>query len=195
MLLAEVFTSRLPIGPGWLRAFQRPGIATSVCVGSWTPPLSPLHHPPLLLAALVGWKDPNRGRCLKCPCGSRSRAGTSSSFLYCFLQLAALRFLGFCGGVWVWFFFFPYHHNDLPIQSQRKNCKNLSKVQGTFRLEGEDFICLLPPSWRLFLQCCHGGFLCLLAQKSNTNWIVKKILESYLIINITFSLSQKRNKK
>ena len=107
MLLAEVFTSRLPIGPGWLRAFQRPGIATSVCVGSWTPPPSPLHHPPPLLAALVGWKDPKRGRCLKCPCGSRSRAGTSSSFLYCFLQLAALRFLGFCGGVWVFFFFPP----------------------------------------------------------------------------------------
>lgn len=85
--------------------------------------------------------------------------------VYHFLQLAALRFLGFCG----FFFFSPYHRNDLPIQSQRKNCKKLSKAQGTFILEGEDFICLLPPLWRLFLQCCHGRFLCPSAQKSNTN--------------------------
>lgn len=158
-------------------------------MGSWTPPLSPLHHPPLLLAALVGWKDPKTGRCLKCPCGCRSRAGTPSRFTT-FCSWQHWGFLGFVG-----FFFFPYHRNDLPIQSQRKNCKKLSKAQGTFILEGEDFICLLPPLWRLFLQCCHGRFLCPSAQKSNTNWILKKILKSYLTINSTFSLSQKQNKK
>lgn len=94
MLLAEVFTSRLSKGPGWLRAFQRPGITTSICLGSWTPPLSPLHHPPPLLAALVGRKVPKRGRCLKCPCGSRSRPGTSSWFT-AFCSWQHWGFLGF----------------------------------------------------------------------------------------------------
>lgn len=188
MLLAEVFTSRLSKGPGWLRAFQRPGITTSICLGSWTPPLSPLHHPPPLLAALVGRKVPKRGRCLKCPCGSRSRPGTSSWFT----AFCSWQHWGFLG------FVFPPRPpitNDLPIQSRRKNCKTLSKAQGTFILEGEDFICLLPPLWRLFLQCCHGRLLCPLAQKSNTNWILQKIFKSHLTINSTFSLSQKQNKK
>ena len=96
-------------------------------MGSWTPPLSPLHHPPLLLAALVGWKDPKMGRCLKCPCGCRSRAGTSSRFT-AFCSWQHWGFLGFVGAFWV--FFFPYHRNDLPIQSQRKNCKKTQQSSG-----------------------------------------------------------------
>lgn len=147
MLLAQVFTSRSPIGPGWLRAFQRPGITTGACVGSWTPPLSPLHHPPPLLAALVGWKDPKRGRCLQRPRGSRSRAGTSSSFLHRFLQLAALRFLGFCGGGLGFLFFFPI---TIMICQSRVRGRTV-KISAKFRAH----LCLKERT--LFAFCHHHG--------------------------------------
>ena len=88
--------------------------------------------------------------------------------VYRFLQLAALRFLGFCGG-FLGFFFSPITVMICQSRVRGRTVKKLSKAQGTFILEGEDFICLLPPLWRLFLQCCRGRFLCPLAQKSNTN--------------------------
>lgn len=140
MLLALVCPSGLSTGPVSRTAFQRAGIATSVCMGSCIPSLSPQHYPPELLAALGQRKDPekeiflqNEGRFLRCA------RWLQEHFLWacCLLCFVAVR----CQFAHLFVSLEPYRLANPGIRSRREN--HLGKSEANLHLEGRTlyFLC------------------------------------------------------